>query len=101
MEHFRQNLTCKLTTAELRNRRATVITELKHLIAAREDITNGYKYIFPGDDATLDKILGFIKSERLCCDFFSFTLSIDSNKAMLDISGPTGSKEFLDHEVGF
>lgn len=101
MTNEKKTLTCKLTTPELQLRRATVIRELKVLLLRKEEIADGYRYSFPTDDSTLDKLLSFIKSERLCCDFFSFKISIAATDASLDITGPEGSKEFLDHEVGF
>lgn len=93
-------LACKLTSPELQKRRATTIHELKELILLKEETGYGYKYIFNSHDDVLDKLIDFVKSERLCCDFFSFQLSIEGQKAALEITGPEGSKKFLDHEVG-
>lgn len=65
-----KQLTCKLTTPELQKRRTTVIAELKQLVQRKEEILNGLLFTFPSEDRTLDKLIDFIKSERLCCDFF-------------------------------
>ncbi|MGC1240432.1 MAG: hypothetical protein WA874_02535 [Chryseosolibacter sp.] len=94
-------LTCKLTTPELQQRRATVIRELKELLLKKEEIIEGLQFTFQSPDSVLDKLLDFIKSERLCCDFFSFHLSVSGDTATLQITGPEGTKEFLEHEVGF
>lgn len=94
-------LTCKLSTPELQQRRATVIRELKELLLKKEEISEGLQLTFQSPDHVLDKLLDFIKSERLCCDFFSFQLSVSGDKATLQITGPQGAKEFLEHEVGF
>lgn len=99
MQPEKIRLTCKLTTPQLRKRRATVIHQLKQLLLSKKEIENGYAYTFPGSDVILDTILDFIKSERLCCEFFSFRLAIVEETATLDIFGPAGSREFLDHEV--
>ena len=94
-------LTCKLTSPELRKRRTTVIGELKQLIRKKEEIKNGLAFIFSSEDVVLDKLVDFIKSERLCCDFFSFSLQVANDIARLEITGPYGSKDFLEQEVGF
>jgi hypothetical protein len=94
-------LTCKLTTPELQQRRATVIRELKELLLKKEEISEGLQFTFQSPDNVLDKLLDFIKSERLCCDFFSFHLSVAGDTATLQITGPEGTKELLEHEVGF
>ena len=100
MEKPQQTLVCKLTTPELQKRRATVIRDLISLLRDKKGISNGYRYSFNSDDKTLDKLLHFIKTERMCCDFFQFTIAIDGPEATLEISGPEGAREFLDHEVG-
>lgn len=94
-------LTCKLTTPELQRRRATVIAELKQLLHGKEEIQNGLAFVFSSEDSVLDKLIDFVKSERLCCDFFSFRLDVVNERATLAITGPEGTKEFLEHEVGF
>ena len=96
-----ENLTCKLTTPELKRRRATVISDLKELQKRNEELADGLRLTFSSADDVLDKLLDFIKSERLCCEFFSFRLSVIGENAILDITGPEGSREFLRHEVGF
>ena len=101
MESYRKTLTCKLTTPELQHRRATVVEELKGLLNKKEEIAGGLQFAFQSTDAILDKLMDFIKSERLCCEFFSFRLSVIQETAILEVTGPEGSREFLEHEVGF
>ena len=100
MTQSNNTLTCKLTTPDLQRRRATVIAELQKLVRRREEAGDGLKLTFQSDDETLDMVLDFIKSERLCCDFFSFQLSIAGEHAVLDITGPKGTMQFLEQEVG-
>ena len=47
------------------------------------------------------KIAMFIKTERLCCDFFSFDLIISDNNLSLSITGPEGAQEFIKTEMDF
>jgi hypothetical protein len=92
-------ITCKLTTPELQERKATVIAALKAIVVSRSELNNGYSYEFEGTDEILDKLNIFIKTERLCCDFFTFQLTVEDNIALLNITGPEGAKEFLKEEV--
>jgi len=101
MDTLKNTLTCKLTTPELQKRRATVIAELKKIMIRKEEIQDGWQFTFDGNDDTLEKLLDFIRSERLCCDFFAFHLFVSGENATLGITGPDGTKEFLVHEVGF
>jgi hypothetical protein len=92
-------VTCKLTTPELQARKAAVIAELKAIVVSRKELPNGFGYEFEGTDETLDRLNSFIKTERMCCDFFTFQLTVEDNKAELNITGPEGAKEFLKEEV--
>jgi len=99
METATKPITCKLTTPELQKRKATVIAELKVLVLTKKDLSNGYRYEFEGSDENLDKLNTFIKTERMCCDFFTFQLTVEENTAFLNITGPKGAKEFLEEEI--
>ena len=96
-----KEVTCKLTSPELRKRKEEVIGSLKKKVLSRSEITNGYKYKFDGNDAILDELVTFIKTERLCCDFFDFSLDItgDGKEIWLIITGPTGAKDFIEKEL--
>ena len=94
-------LTCKLTTPELRQRKATVITSLKGQMLAKKELKNGYSYKFVGTDKMVDELAEFVKTERECCDFFTFNLSIsgDKSEVWLKITGPKGAKDFIRTEL--
>ncbi|HQQ98925.1 MAG TPA: hypothetical protein PLX35_16755 [Cyclobacteriaceae bacterium] len=95
------NLTCKLTTPEFRARKATIIAELKSLSVGREEMENGYRYTFSGSDEILDLLTSFIKSERNCCDFFSYRLTVGEpmGHTYLDLIGPEGVKQFIKEHI--
>lgn len=95
-------LTCKLTTPELQERKRTVLASLKTQIIDKKELINGYAFKFPGSDKILDELLEFIKTERECCDFFVFNFSIsgDKSEAWLALTGPEGSKDFIETELG-
>lgn len=96
-------LSCTLTTPELQEHRKTVIAELKNLMLEKVETDHGYRYKFDGSDKTLDLLNNFIKTERLCCSFFVFTLTAsgDAKSSWLELSGPEGTKDFIEHEIDF
>lgn len=95
-------LSCKLTSPELRKRKETVIAELKQLLIEKNELTDGYAFKFKGDDQTIDKLTEFVKSERQCCDFFIFDISMsgDKSNAWLKLTGPKDAKEFITTQLG-
>ncbi len=97
-----RELTCKLTTPEMRERKATVLASLKKQIVSKKELSNGYAFQFKGTDALIDELAEFVKTERQCCDFFTFNLSFGEkdSAAWLEIKGPDGAKEFITDELG-
>nr|WP_321232769.1 hypothetical protein [uncultured Psychroserpens sp.] len=95
-------LSCKLTTPELQRRKETLLKKLREQILIKKELENGYAYKFEGTDSILDQLSEFIKTERACCDFFIFGLSISGDKSeiWLELTGPKGSKDFIDTEFG-
>lgn len=96
-------LSCKLTTPELQLRKKTVIAELKNQVLEKTETEKGFKYKFNGSDKMLDLLNSFIKTERLCCSFFVFNLTVSSDNsfAWLELSGSEGTKDFIRHEIEF
>lgn len=94
-------ISCKLTNPELQKHKTEVIELLKKEVVQRKELHNGYQYSFNGSDKIIDDIIGFIKSERACCDFFTFNLSIEdvNRNVLLTITGPEGTKEFINSEM--
>jgi hypothetical protein len=95
-------LSCKLTTPEMQKRKETVLASLKKQILETRELADGYAFRFEGSDQVIDELTEFIKSERQCCDFFVFNLSIagDKSVAWLELTGPEGSKDFVSEELG-
>ena len=97
------SVNCKLTTPELQQRKKTIIAELKNLILETIETDAGFRYKFDGSDKVLDLLLNFIKTERLCCDFFDFQITVagEDNFTWLELSGQAGTKEFIKNEIEF
>lgn len=96
-------LVCKLTSKELRERKETIIASLKKQILEKKELSNGYAFKFAGTDNVIDELSEFVKSERSCCNFFTFGLSYsgDGKEAWLNLTGPEGTKDFIRTELGF
>ena len=61
---------------------------------------NGFEFVFPNESKIIRELAEFISNERLCCPFLKFTLEVapDKEPILLQISGPDGTKEFLQAE---
>jgi hypothetical protein len=92
-------IACKLTNPELQKRKEEVIASLKTKVLDRQELKEGYKYKLAGNDEIFDEVVIFIKTERQCCDFFIFDLSIADDNIWLSITGPDGAKEFIKMEM--
>lgn len=94
-------LSCKLTTPELQHRKATVIASLQKQIIEKKELKNGFAFRFEGTDKVVDELTEFIKTERECCSFFTFNLSIsgDKSEAWLQLTGENGAKDFIRQEL--
>ncbi len=67
----------------------------------KKELKDGYAYKFPGSDDVVAKLNEFIKTEKECCDFFTFNLKVSSDKstAWLEITGENGVKDFIKDEI--
>lgn len=67
-----------------------------------QETENGYKFIFPNsnDPEKFTQFAEFIYNERRCCPFLEFTLKISptDKPISLSLTGPEGTKEFLQEE---
>lgn len=89
-------LSCRLSTPELQKRKQTIIADLKALIISKRELANGMEYSFNAGDTTIDVVADFIKTERQCCEFFSFSMHVEQTTLTLAITGSRGSKNLLD-----
>jgi hypothetical protein len=100
MRHDTNDMSCKLTSPELQERKQTVIAELKKKALERREIQNGLAFRFEASDETIEQVSEFIRTERQCCGFFDFTMKIRNNGSLwLGITGDERAKEFITAEL--
>jgi len=102
ISHLMPNtLSCNLSDPELQKRKSTILKDLRGQVLERKKLNNGFAFKFPGNDEMLDQLHEFIKTERRCCTFFSFHLTVKARqKAIwLKLTGPLDAKDFIVTEL--
>ncbi len=95
-------IACSLPEEQERDRREELSRDLFSAVLEARELEDGYEYAFPGDAATTDALLRFVREERECCRFLSFELVFEPDKGpiRLRVRGPEGTKEFLARAPG-
>lgn len=93
-------LTCSLSDPAKVARRAELREQFLPAVTRTEELDEGYAFEFAGKDA--DLVLDFVSFERDCCTFFSFVIEVapKNGPVRLTMSGPDGTKAFLDAAFG-
>lgn len=96
-------IACKLISPELQKRKSTMIAALQKQILEKRELADGYTLKFSGRDSIIDQVTDFVKSETHCCEFFTFTTKNSDEKSLiwLNITGQSGTKDFIEKELGF
>lgn len=65
----------------------------------RRELPDGYGFRF--DAARIEHIARFVANERQCCPFLTFTIELTpgGGPLWLRLTGPEGTREFLDAEL--
>jgi hypothetical protein len=90
-------IACSLTTAEFRDREATLLAQFKSAVVETEELQDGYAFSLPGDIESIELAGKLIMAERECCPFLAFALIAQPNTGpvIVRVTGPNGAKEFL------
>ena len=93
-------LTCSLSDPAKVARRAELREQFLPAVTRTEELDHGYVFEFAGTDAEL--VMDFVSFERDCCTFFSFVVEVapKNGPVRLTMSGPEGTKAFLDAAFG-
>jgi hypothetical protein len=91
------SVVCCLTSAELREREATLLAQFRSAVIETEELRDGYAFRIPGDGKWIGLIAELIVAERECCPFLAFEMAALPNMGPLivRVTGPAGTKEFL------
>jgi hypothetical protein len=96
-------LVCDLTALSMEQRRryGQVRRQLNEFPQEVREVTNGYAFRYPADEAGLLLLAEFISLEGRCCPFLDFTLEVKSRqgRAWLTLTGTESVKEFLRLEL--
>jgi hypothetical protein len=90
-------IACCLTSAELREREATLLAQFRSVVIRTEELRDGYAFRVPGDGKCIAMIAKMIVAERECCPFLTFELVAQPNmgQIIVRVTGPAGTKDFL------
>ena len=66
-----------------------------------KETDDGYEFLFPNRSESILGLAEFIANERLCCPFLDFTLTVSPNDTPISLllTGPEGTKKFLQAEL--
>ena len=89
---------CTLTDDRLAARKNGLLAAIVALSMTQTKLPTGCRLEFPGTSDTLVRIAEMIDAERKCCRFLRFTLTVAPNfgPIALELSGPEGTREFLE-----
>src|SRR5262245_24753557 len=89
---------CTLTPETVSTRRAGLLPGLMTRANQLAAIEDGYRLRFTASDTLLADIAATLAAERRCCRFLTFTVTVepDEGPVWLEVSGPPGTREFLD-----
>ena len=88
---------CSLDHAALRTRREGLLADLLRRADEHEALRDGHRLRFAAADDTLGLIARAIDSERRCCRFLCFQVTVepDEGPIWLELTGPEGTRDFL------
>jgi hypothetical protein len=95
-------IVCTLSPNELRQRTSELLPGLIARADERIDLADGYRWQFTASPGILTAIAAAIEAERSCCQFLKFTFTAEPGlgPVSLDVTGPRGTKEFLEELLG-
>ena len=90
---------CTLDGATLARRQAQLSSQLFGEARNSEPLPDGRRWRFSSSPDILTRIAAMIEAERQCCRFLRFAIAAqpDLGEITLDVTGPAGTREFLDN----
>jgi hypothetical protein len=95
-------IACSLTTVELRDREAKLLSQFRSAVIEMDEIQGGYAFHLSGEDKWIGLVAELIVAERECCPFLTFEVTTLPHRGPLivRVTGPEGTKEFLGNLLG-
>jgi hypothetical protein len=90
-------IACALTPDALRARREGLLSDLVRRAEGREDVSEGLRLRFAPTSETLATIARAVEAERHCCRFLRFGITVepDGGPVFLELTGPSGTRDFI------
>jgi hypothetical protein len=97
MDEINLPVVCSLNGPEFQQRRNNVLLRVSKAIVETKELEDGYAYRFPSEAIWIGELANLITLERQCCSFLRFNLRLDpgAGPIWLELSGPAGTKDFL------
>ena len=88
---------CTLGPQALATRREGLLADLVGSAITHEELDSGHRLTFAATDDVLAIILNTVTSERHCCQFLRFQVTVEPGDGpiSLELTGPRGTKEFV------
>ena len=95
---------CVMDAIEPDKRQQHIATaeHLFHSVEEIRELSTGYAFRLPNEPGVLLKAAEFISLEKLCCQFFCFTIEVgpEGGDVWLQLTGREGVKPFIRAEIG-
>jgi hypothetical protein len=97
MNSTRLPIACNLNDAAFQQRRADLLNTFRGGLLETKELEDGYAYRFPSDANWISQMAQLITFERECCPFLCFNLRLEpaNGPLWLELTGPPGTREFL------
>ena len=94
-------LVCTLGPAERRRRREEVFRGLFARVRETKPQEDGCAYRFEAAEGLVEEIARLIELESRCCAFLRFDVRVEAGggPVWLTLTGPPGTKDFLESEI--
>ena len=89
---------CTLSPDTLKIRRENLLGDLLKRVDSHEPLPDGYRLRFAVSSEVLTLVTRTIDAERQCCRFLRFQLTVepDGGPVVLNLTGPPGTREFVE-----
>ena len=93
---------CSLSEPALAKRRAGLFADLARRRQEARWLPEGITLRHSSEQGTVALLGEFIQLESQCCPFLRFQLTVEpgGGPVWLELTGPPGTREFLDQEIG-